>query len=355
MRPTCRCALQPVAPEVARALRWGVWMDGFEERRPGVLGGMGRRGGIDSRRRDHARRRASRRRVHPRRGAPIASGRWAFGWTASRGGFETTDGGMSWTKEIALPEPIAEPRAGRDRHCGPVGCLTAGWLRVGWGAPAPAAPLEAPPNAAPGRAASARSGPRLRAAGRDAPGRRPGAPAGVGTQATSRAVRAHPARGVSRRLELGGGLAVPCVRGPRRTPVMPGELGLSIDASHPLERGLRPRPLARAYAWGPSAGDWHPSGHWQVRWLWPWQGAPGAGPEERSSAVAAPPWASLELAARALAGTMGVTPGVDARAGRRSRSRSAHRAPRRTRRAASRAARAWSRSRRSRRIAPRSR
>src|SRR5258708_11940509 len=66
-------------------------------------------------------------------GAPIASGRWAFGWTASGGGFETIDGGMTWTKEIPLPAPIVEPRAGRDRSCGPVGCVVAGWLRLGWG------------------------------------------------------------------------------------------------------------------------------------------------------------------------------------------------------------------------------
>ncbi len=91
--------LQPVAPEVARALRWGVWMDGFEERRPGVLGGwidaagsiLGVEITLDGELRAGEYIRDA--------GSPIASGRWAFGWTASRGGFETTDGGMTWTKE----------------------------------------------------------------------------------------------------------------------------------------------------------------------------------------------------------------------------------------------------------------
>ena len=48
--------LEPVAPEVARALRWGVWMEqlrGAPARRPGRLG---RRGRVDPGRRDHARR-----------------------------------------------------------------------------------------------------------------------------------------------------------------------------------------------------------------------------------------------------------------------------------------------------------
>ncbi len=118
-----------------------------------------------------------------------------------------------------------------------------------------------------------------------------------------------PARGPSAASSWG---AVPLFRsfaGRAGPAVATGELGLTIDGSHPLERGIRPRPLARAYAWGPSTGDWRPSsGHWQVRWLWPWQGAPGGGPEERSSAVGVAPWASLEQAAHALAGTMGVLP-----------------------------------------------
>ncbi len=299
---------QPVPPEVARALRWGVWMDGFEERRPGVLSGwidaagsiLGVEITLDGELRPGEYIRDA--------GAPIAAGRWAFGWTASRGGFETTDGGMSWAKEIALPEPIAEPRAGRDRHCGPVGCVTAGWVRVGWGTAPPPAQLEPPP---------ARARPPRRPTGvaldceplgvsPPVDGAEP-QPAPAQAIARLRLQAQSPARGPSAASSWGAVSQFRSFAGRAGPIIGQGELGLSIDATHPLERGLRPRPLGRAYAWGPSAGDWHPSAHWQVRWLWPWREA-GAGPDERSSSVAASRWASLELAARALANTTGGLP-----------------------------------------------
>jgi hypothetical protein len=313
--------IAPVPPEVARVLRWGIWMDGFEERRPGVLSGwidaagsmLGVEITLDGE-------------LHPgeyirEAGSPVASGRWAFGWTASRGGFETTDGGMTWTKEIALPEPIAEPRAERHRSCGPMGCVTAGWLRVGWGAAAQPPQAEPPP----ARPRAARRAPNLAmecvplgsAPLADEPSLL-GGDAGPGRRPSLRATAS--SWGALPQLKAFAGVAGPLVG--------EGELGKSIDASHPLERGLRPRPLARAYVWGPSAGEWHalsgatgeghaPGGHWQVRWLWPWQavaggarGARGArgALEERSSAVGPAPWASLELAAHALSSPVGTLP-----------------------------------------------
>ena len=301
--------LEPVAPEVARALRWGVWMDGFEERRPGVLGGWVDAAGsilgveitLDGQLQVGEYIRDA--------GAPVASGRWAFGWTASRGGFETTDGGMTWAKELALPEPIAEPRSGRDRHCGPIGCLTAGWLRVGWGAaPEPVAAPPSPPPARPSRRAP-NLGLDCEAASAERPVDGPPPPdaaplplARLGLPLRS------PTRGFSAVSSWGAVSQFRSFAGRAGPAMATGELGLSIDASHPLERGLRSRPFARAYAWGPSAGDWQPPGHWLVRWSWPWQGASAAGPEERSSAIGAAPWGSLELTARALAGTMGTLP-----------------------------------------------
>ncbi len=301
--------LQPVAPEVAQALRLGVWMDGFEERRPGVLGGwidaagslLGVEITLDGELRVGEYIRDA--------GAPIASGRWAFGWTASRGGFETTDGGMTWAKEIALPEPIAEPRAGRDRYCGPLGCLMAGWLRVGWGAVAEPAPVEPTmrPRAA-HRAPSLALDCEALAETPPVDGSAP--PPAPGPSVTRLRFQIQsPARGLSVASSWGAVSQLRSFAGRAAPVVSTGELGLSIDASHPLERGLRPRPLARAYAWGPSAGDWQASGHWQVRWLWPWgAGASGADPEPRSSAAGPAPWASLELAARALAGAASGSP-----------------------------------------------
>jgi hypothetical protein len=302
-------AIEPVAAEIAHALRWGVWLDGFEERRPGVLAGWIEAAGsllgveitVDGGLRAGEFIRDA--------GAPVASGRWAFGWTASRGGFETTDGGMTWTKEIALPDPIAQPRSGREAHCGPVGCLVAGWMRIGWGAAPEPARVEAPAV----RARVAQRAPNLtldcESLGLGPP---TDGPPSLPTLGSERARHPYPAPSAVRSASIAPSWgAVATFRpfsGRAGPPLSPGELGLSIDAPHPLERGLRPRPLARAYAWGPGASDWHPSGHWQVRWLWPWQDGSGSDVEDRSSAIGAAPWASLETAARALATSLGGAP-----------------------------------------------
>ena len=296
--------LPELAPEVARALRFGVWLDGFEERRPGVLGGwvdaagsvlgveieLDARGG-ELRPGEYIR----------EAGAPVASGRWAFGWTASRGGFETTDGGMSWTKEIALPEPIAEPRAGRDRSCSPVGCVSSGWLRLGWGrAPAPV-PLEPPPpRPRPFQRASSLVLDCQEAASRPPPD--PPAPS------AARPAIAHGRS--SHGMITSAALSVfRSFAGRAGPPIEAGEVGLSIDASLPFERSVIARPVARGYAWGPGTGDWGESpGRWQVRWLWPWGPADGGGSDARSSSASPAPWHSLELAARALGSPLGTNP-----------------------------------------------
>lgn len=300
--------MPPATPDVTRALRFGVWMDGFEERRPGVLGGwidaagsvLGVEIALDGEvRLGEAIRDA---------GAPIASGRWAFGWTASGGGFETTDGGMIWTKELALPAPIAEPRAGRDRSCGPVGCVLAGWVRVGWGVvEAPPVPDPPPPHPRPVRRAPNLTmdcepvGPRMPSEGLTVAAPASGARGAVRTPRTAlRGLAAAASAGAVTEFRPFVGRAAPAV------PV--GDLGLAIDASHVLDHGARSRPVGRVYAWGPSTGDWDASGHWQVMWSPPWSSPPGFGSDTRSSAVGPAPWPSLEVAARTLGSALGVPP-----------------------------------------------
>jgi len=276
-------ALPPLHPDVAHALRFGVWMDGFEERRPGVVGGWvdaaGSLVGIEI---------AVDGAAHVGEyirdaGAPVASGRWAFGWTASRRGFETTDGGMTWAK-MALPDPIASGRAVHERACGPVGCMAAGWLRVGWGTTEQSPAAEPRPRllhpAHPSPSLDLDCEP-IGGADRALEGTPPAqAPLGSGYSG--------PARGAVSELPPFAGESGPAMRA--------DDLGLSVEASSGLERALRAAPLARIYAWGPKTGYWDPLGRWQVRWQWPW----GRQQDIRSSTAAPSPWASLDGAGRAL-------------------------------------------------------
>ncbi|HEX3771756.1 MAG TPA: hypothetical protein VHV30_12850 [Polyangiaceae bacterium] len=291
--------IAPAAPDVVRALRLGVWMDGFEERRAGVLSGwidaagsvLGVEIAVDGEVRVGESIRDA--------GAPLASGRWAFGWTASGGGFETTDGGMLWTKEIALPPPINEPRAGRDRSCGPVGCVLAGWIRVGWGVVAPPSPPDPPPP----RVKLSHRAPNLALACAPAASGVPLEPYGALPAVLSSVAPRSSGRG-----------AIPSAatafrpfagRSPAPTPA--GDVGFSIDASYVLDRGTRARSVGRIYGWGPT-GDWDTGGRWQVLWSWPWQSGAPADYETRASAPGPAPWASLEVVTRTLGNGFGLPP-----------------------------------------------
>jgi hypothetical protein len=281
--------------DAARALRLGLWMDGFEERRAGVVGGwveaggsiLGIEVGVDGQARVGEYIRDA--------GAPVPSGRWAFGWTASRRGFETTDGGMTWIKEISLPDPIASGRLVHERACGPVGCIVAGWLRVGWGTPKQAPASEPRPRTPP----PLHGPPRLELDCEPLAGPPPDPPAAPARNASRLARGSAPPpspASLYAGTTWGAVTELPTFAG-RGGPAKPADdLGLSIDASNGIERALRAVPLARIYAWGPKTGEWDQLGRWQVLWQWPW----GGWQDVRSSAVAAAPWTSLEGARRAL-------------------------------------------------------
>ena len=297
-------AMPELKSDVILALRRGVWMDGFEERRPGVLGGWIDDGGdmlgvevsLDGRVGvgEHLK----------EAGSPFVSGRWGFGWTASRSGFETTDGGMSWHKGLDMPDVIATPRSVSERACGPVGCLLAGWMRVGWGAPEAAEVPRDPP-------------PRPRSVSRDmppldltcqptagpvplppplAPGPKPAAPPRPGSLVLSRPWMTGSAATVAcaPQLDFFQGHAPPATQA--------DECGVQVDSFASLERPVFPMGLTKSYAWGPRSGDWDGGGKWKVSWLWPW----GGWPDARSSATVPAPWASRDAAARFL----GLSPGT---------------------------------------------
>ena len=155
---------------------------------------------------------------------PMVSGRYGLGWTASHGGFETTNGGMTWAA-VAVPEPIKPLREVTSRACGPVGCSAAGWLRIGWGNPLVVQSPSAPPS-------------------RPSPSR-PTASLALDCDA-GEPFKAKPAR-------ANGGDALgaaPSAATSKDTRM------LTFDTSDTLGRAPRSGPLARVYAWGPKSGEW---------------------------------------------------------------------------------------------------
>ena len=276
-------------PDVARALKLGIWLDGMEERRPGVLGGWAEVAGtmlgfeieLDGRARTGVFIRDA--------GAPMVSGRYGLGWSASRRGYETIDGGMSWTP-IELPEPIALDQAVRIRACGPIGCTAKGWLRVGWGAPA----NPTPPVPAPSVRGGYRTTPPL-----SLECELPAQPPHVVDEPVveSRPFDFDP---WGRRLAASGdvrpfySVAPPAHRA--------DEVAVSADANDPIERQARTGLLARLYAWGPKVDDWPHAGHWEARWLWPF----GGWQDIHSTPAGAAPYPNAEGARHALGGQPGI-------------------------------------------------
>ncbi len=288
---------------VAAAMASGIWTDGFEERRPGVIGGWidaaGSMIGIEIRVSGEARVGEYIRDA----GAPVASGRWAFGWTASRRGFESTDGGMTWKKEIPMPDVMASGRGVHERACGPVGCIGAGWLRVGWGE----SDRAMAPDALPAAPSPEHIAPSLDFECTAYGGRPPAQPVPSVAARTTRQSRGRGPleRGPQANLYSGSTWGAVSEMPPFEAwagPGMPADnLGLTLEMQGAIEPRLRV-PLARLYVWGPESGEWDQLGRWQVRWQWPW----GGWPDVRASSVATSPWGHMDSARRDL----GMGPGI---------------------------------------------
>ncbi len=287
--------------EVAQPLRSGVWLDGFEERRPGVLGGwvqgasatIGIEIDLDGK--------VEVGEYVSGAGPPFVSGRWGFGWNAARGGFETTDGGMTWRKQIEMPDVLAGPRRVTERACGPVGCLVAGWIRIGWGAAEAAPPI--PELGLPSRPASRDMRP-LDLACTPTAGPAP-APA---TAAPKPPRPPRPSLGLPPLRSWSGptSATVACAadlgyfQGHAPPSLSAGECGVRVEVA---PNNVNPASLM-IQAWGDRGGDWDTGGKWRVQWLWPW----GGWQDARASATLASPWSGRDAAARYL----GVAPGTGA-------------------------------------------
>ncbi len=227
----------------------GVWLGNLEERRPGVLGGWlaadGTVVGVEMAT-DGA---VSLGTYIRDLGSPFVAGRYGFGWTRSRLGFETTDGGMTWARFVA-PTPLAQSQV---RACGPAGCLADGWIRVGWGERTTAPPPRLSP------AVPLRS--------------EPPAPLWL----TCRPTDAPSPPGVEARF------APPAVT---RADAL---LHVDIPA---FDAGQGLGPLGRTYAWGPAAGEWTGLAQWATLWRSPFAGATSIA----SSAVLPAPFRNADSA-----------------------------------------------------------
>lgn len=289
----------PAEPvDAAQKLRRGLWLDGFEERSPGVLGGWVEAGGpvvgvqiaLDGKVKAGD--------VKAEAGGAIFGGRFAVLLFDGARAMETTDGGMTY-RGFDLPDRDDEARAVPSRAAGPVGAALPGWVRVGWGEPAssddmkqaqtpplPYAPLKVSPTIALACDVGTVATPPLPEAPRA--GRAPAPPPPPPS-------RLRPSR---------FGLRPPPVRAaPSSTPWSPFR-NTPPPALGPEETGVDHGgggdvPWLRAYAWGKKGADWTRAGRWLLRFDDRFDPAGGV----RSGAAAAPPWADELSALEAIAGT----------------------------------------------------
>lgn len=284
---TAPVAFPKLTPEIARVLRLGLWLDGFEERRPGVVGGWIEAGGIFLGLEIALDGKATPGQFLRDAGFPFVSGKYGLGWTASRRGYETTDGGMTWTS-IELPDALIPMSKVERRACGPIGCLANGWLRVGWGE----VKRDAPPSVATVSSKSTSlSAPSVSLTCEPMATRPPPVPA-ASRPAPERAASAasssrHPTpytSGVMLGTYNGLQELPPFYHQPPQS-LRDAERGLALDVKETVDRSPGYANLAKLYGWGPRTGDWDTQGRWQVKWLSPFYGWP----ELRASLPTLPP------------------------------------------------------------------
>ncbi|MDI1434071.1 hypothetical protein [Polyangium sorediatum] len=271
---------------VARELQRGMWLEGFEEREPGVLGGWVEAGGPVIGVRVKLDGTVTAGEARDNENGVVISGRFALSPGEGGRAAESIDGGMTW-KVFDLPEHDAEPGDAATRACGPVGCVLAGWVRVGWGKPAISGDLgaaEAPPSlyvpmktTPTVRLSCAPVGKPVTEPLPDKPAKKEAAPAPV-----------PPAFGGFGGGGFGGfGRPQPQ---PQKTPwstfrnlpapaLEKDEVGIDNGAPYDLVS-------LRAYAWGKKGSDWSRTGHFLMRFDDRFDPAGGV----RSTATSAPPW-----------------------------------------------------------------
>ncbi len=256
------------AEDAVAVARSGLWLEGFEERKKGRIGGWVEAGGpVVGVEIDLKTGQVELGKVHDQGGYVLTAGRFALAVTDVETARESIDGGRTWT-ELEMPRLVnwRSPDV-RARGCTPVGCALQGWLRMGWGDPAAEKDLEVvepPPSAT-----------------------------------VTNQIRSRPSFGCT--------LArVPDTKPPRQQP----QAGESPFSSWMPFRGEPPPHLAKGqvgvdrgssygaitgahvYVWGPKGADWTKTGSWQVRFDDPY-----AFEAVRKSGETRSPWPDLDQAA----------------------------------------------------------
>ncbi|WP_437329738.1 hypothetical protein [Sorangium sp. So ce381] len=273
----------------ARDLQRGMWLEGFEEREPGVIGGWVEAGGpIVGVRIDAKSGKVT-------AGAPrqdgtgaLLSGRFAFSLGEGERAAESTDGGMTW-RALDLPERDDDTAASRTRACGPVGCVFRGWIRVGWGKtamPDDLAEAKPPPVLQMPLRAGSPVAMRCEALGSSTPP----LPDKPSAAPSARAEGARPASSVTRSASTETPTS-PWAPFRNTPPPKRGadEIGLDNGAPYDIV-------TMRAYAWGKRGADWARAGRWLLRFDDRFDPDGGV----RSSGVSASPWSDEASAAEAL-------------------------------------------------------
>lgn len=272
----------PVKPRsTVRDLQRGMWLSGFEEREPGVLGGWVDAGGpVVGVRVEVKSGKVTAGEARQDATGALLSGRFALSLGEGEQAAESLDGGMTW-RPIDLPERDDDAGASPTRACGPVGCVFKGWIRVGWGPPAlPEDLTQAKPPATlhtPLRATSPMAM-RCEPLASSTPALPDKAPA-------TRPARPGP-RPRAREMTVSSWLPF------RNTPpptLGPDEIGFDNGAPYDIVS-------MRAYVWGKRGADWARAGRWMIRFDDRFD--PGGG--VRSSAVSVSPWSDDAMAAEAL-------------------------------------------------------
>lgn len=283
----------PAKPRaVVRELRRGMWLEGFEEREPGVIGGWVEAGGPVIGVRVAVDGKVTAGEPRNNENGVIMSGRFALSQGEGGRAAESTDGGVTW-KVFDMPEHDMMPGDADTRACGPLGCVLGGWVRVGWGNPAIEGDLTPAPtpqtlyvNAAVAPTVSMRCTQRGKVLTEPLPDK-PAKPVPV-------VFSPPPGFGPFGRFPSPVAPLQPkspwqAFRNVAPPPLAADEVGIDNGAPYDLIS-------VRAYAWGKKGADWARLGHFMIRFDDRFDTLGGL----RSTTISAAPWADETIAADAM-------------------------------------------------------